>query len=121
MAQAMVNFRMDAELKRAMEETFRQMGLTMADAFTVFAVKVMQEQRIPSILKQNRANLIPEIKKGLLHETNVQQPQILWRIVKSSATFSYRKLHREYDTRGIYVDACSAHQKPLGCDLPKYP
>lgn len=26
MAQAMVNFRMDAELKRAMEETCRQMG-----------------------------------------------------------------------------------------------
>lgn len=66
MAQAMVNFRMDAELKRAMEETFRQMGLTMADAFTVFAVKVMQEQRIPSILKQNRANLIPEIKKDAI-------------------------------------------------------
>ena len=29
-----------------------------------------------------------------------------WRIVKSSATFSYRKLHREYDNRGIYEDAC---------------
>ena len=28
------------------------------------------------------------------------------RIVKSSATFSYRKLHREYDNRGIYEDAC---------------
>ena len=27
MAQAMVNFRMDAELKRAMEETCRQMGI----------------------------------------------------------------------------------------------
>ena len=37
----------------------------------------------------------------------------LGRIVKSSATFSYRKLHREYNTRGIYVDACSAHQNHL--------
>jgi len=38
---------MDADLKRNMEETCRKMGLTMADAFTMFAVKVVQDQRIP--------------------------------------------------------------------------
>lgn len=47
MAQAMVNFRMDAALKRGMEETCRKMGLTMTSAFTMFATKVMQDQRIP--------------------------------------------------------------------------
>ena len=47
MAQAMVNFRMDADLKRAMEETCRKMGLTMTSAFTMFAAKVTQDQRIP--------------------------------------------------------------------------
>ena len=47
MAQAMVNFRMDAELKRAMEETCRQMGLTLTSAFTMFAAKVTQDRRIP--------------------------------------------------------------------------
>ena len=47
MAQAMVNFRMDAELKRAMEETCRQMGLTLTSAFTMFATKVTQDRRIP--------------------------------------------------------------------------
>ena len=47
MAQAMVNFRMDAALKRGMEETCRKMGLTMTSAFTMFAVKVTQERRIP--------------------------------------------------------------------------
>ena len=47
MAQAMVNFRMDAELKQKMEETCRKMGLTMTSAFTMFAVKVTNEQRIP--------------------------------------------------------------------------
>ncbi len=47
MAQAMVNFRMDAALKRGMEETCRKMGLTMTSAFTMFAAKVTQERRIP--------------------------------------------------------------------------
>ena len=47
MAQAMVNFRMDAELKHTMEETCRQMGLTLTSAFTMFAAKVTQERRIP--------------------------------------------------------------------------
>ena len=47
MAQAMVSFRMDAELKRAMEETCRQMGLTLTSAFTMLATKVTQDRRIP--------------------------------------------------------------------------
>ena len=47
MAQAMVNFRMDAELKMAMESVCRNMGLSMTAAFTVFATKVVHEQRIP--------------------------------------------------------------------------
>ena len=47
MAQAMVNFRMDADLKASMESACRKMGLTMTAAFTVFATKVAREQRIP--------------------------------------------------------------------------
>ncbi len=47
MAQAMVNFRMDEELKSQMEQTCKKMGLTMTAAFTIFAAKVAQEQRIP--------------------------------------------------------------------------
>ena len=38
---------MDADLKRNMEETCSKMGLAMAAAFSVFAVKVVQEQYIP--------------------------------------------------------------------------
>lgn len=44
---AMVNFRMDAELKRSMESVCREMGLTMTTAFTMFATKVSREKRIP--------------------------------------------------------------------------
>lgn len=47
MAQAMVNFRMDATLKKSMEETCKAMGLTMTGAFILFATKVSREKRIP--------------------------------------------------------------------------
>ena len=42
-----VNFRMDAELKKSMEEVCSDMGLTMTTAFTIFAKKVSRERRIP--------------------------------------------------------------------------
>lgn len=47
MAQAMVNFRMDEELKKDMEQTCKEMGLSMTTAFTMFAKKVSREKRIP--------------------------------------------------------------------------
>ena len=37
MAQTMVNFRMDEELKRNMEKACSDMGLTLTAAFTIFA------------------------------------------------------------------------------------
>ena len=47
MAQAMVNFRMDETLKNNMEKTCKKMGLTVTAAYTMFATKVTNEQRIP--------------------------------------------------------------------------
>lgn len=47
MAQSMVNFRMDEDLKKSMEQTCKDMGLTMTAAFTMFATKVTKEKRIP--------------------------------------------------------------------------
>ena len=47
MAQTMVNFRMDEELKKNMEQTCKEMGLNMTTAFTIFATKVTKEKRIP--------------------------------------------------------------------------
>ena len=47
MAQTMVNFRMDENLKKSMEETCKEMGLSMTTAFTMFASKVSREKRIP--------------------------------------------------------------------------
>jgi len=47
MAQALVNFRMDRDLKQSMEETCKELGLTMTTAFTIFAKKMSREKRIP--------------------------------------------------------------------------
>ena len=47
MSQAMVNFRMDKDLKKNMEQTCRDMGMSMTTAFTIFATKVSKERRIP--------------------------------------------------------------------------
>ncbi len=47
MAQVMVNFRMDEDVKKNMEQACREMGLSMTTAFTIFATKVGKEKRIP--------------------------------------------------------------------------
>jgi DNA-damage-inducible protein J len=47
MAQAMINFRMDENLKKSMEQVCKEMGLSMTTAFTIFATKVSKEKRIP--------------------------------------------------------------------------
>lgn len=47
MAQSMINFRMDEDLKRNMESACKEMGLSMTTAFTIFATKVSKEKRIP--------------------------------------------------------------------------
>ncbi len=44
MAQAMVNFRMDEQLKKSMEQVCREMGMSMSTAFTIFAVNVSREK-----------------------------------------------------------------------------
>lgn len=47
MAQSIVNFRMDENLKESMEKVCKAMGLSMTAAFTMFATKVSREKRIP--------------------------------------------------------------------------
>lgn len=47
MAQASVNIRMDADLKKQFEDFCEDMGLTMTAAFVMFAKKAVREYRIP--------------------------------------------------------------------------
>jgi len=80
MAQAMVNFRMDEELKRGMEQVCKELGMSITTAFTIFAAKVSREKRIPFEVEldpfYSEANMkrlrraIAELKagKGVEHE-----------------------------------------------------
>lgn len=48
MAQAVnVNFKLDADVKKSMEQACAELGLSMSAAFTIFAKKVGREKRIP--------------------------------------------------------------------------
>ncbi len=42
-----VNFRLDEEVKKSMEQVCSDLGLSMSLAFTIFAIKVSREKRIP--------------------------------------------------------------------------
>ena len=47
MAQVLVNFRLDEDDKKGMEEVCRELGISMSTAFTIFAKKMRREKRIP--------------------------------------------------------------------------
>ena len=48
MAQAVnVNFKLDADVKKSMEQVCSELGLSLSAAFTIFAKKVGRERRIP--------------------------------------------------------------------------
>lgn len=42
-----VNFKLDTDVKKQMEQVCSEIGLSMSAAFTVFAYKVAREKRIP--------------------------------------------------------------------------
>ena len=47
MAQVLVNFHLDEEDKKGMEDVCRDLGMSMSTAFTIFAKKMRREKRIP--------------------------------------------------------------------------
>ncbi len=77
-----VNFKLDAEVKKAMETVCKEMGLSMSAAFTIFAKKVGREHRIPFEIsadpfysEQNIARLKKSIEQmettgGTVHEVD---------------------------------------------------
>ena len=69
-----VNFRLDEDVKRSMEQTCSEPGLSMSAAFTIFAKKVSREKRIPfevsldPFYSENNIryleNIVQDIKEG---------------------------------------------------------
>ncbi len=47
MAQTLVNFRIDEENKKEMEQICNELGITMTTAFNIFVKKMIREKRIP--------------------------------------------------------------------------
>ena len=56
MSQVLVNFRMDEEDKKGMEEVCKELGLSMTTAFTLLAKKMRRER---CGLREETANLPP--------------------------------------------------------------
>lgn len=74
-----VNFKLDEDTKRGMEQACAEMGLTMSAAFTIFAKKVERERRIPFEITADPfysvsnirylENIMQDIKDGNAHFT----------------------------------------------------
>ena len=78
MAQAVnVNFRLDEDIKKNMEQVCSELGLSMSAAFTIFAKKVSREKRIPFDVSIDPfysesnihylENIVRDIKNGEAH------------------------------------------------------
>ena len=78
MSQAVnVNFKLDADVKKSMEQVCSELGLSMSAAFTVFAKKVSREKRIPFEVSVDPfysdsnirylENIVRDIKDGKAH------------------------------------------------------
>ena len=59
MAQSIVSFRMDENLKRSMEQLCDELGMSMTTAFTIFAKKMTRENRIPFEVSVENPNAQP--------------------------------------------------------------
>jgi len=62
---AVINFRVDKDVKSGMEEVCRKMGINMTTAFDFYCRKVIREKRIPfdvdcSMLKHEERNKVDE-------------------------------------------------------------
>ena len=72
-----VNFKLDADVKKSMEQACADLGLSMSAAFTIFAKKVGRERRIPFEVSvdpfysdsnmRHLAKIMKDIKEGKAH------------------------------------------------------
>ena len=72
-----VNFKMDLDVKKSMEQVCAELGLSMSAAFNVFARKVSREKRIPFEVSvgpfysesniRYLENMVNDIKSGKAH------------------------------------------------------
>lgn len=71
MASTSITFRMDEELKKNLEKTCQELGMSVTTAFTIFAKKMCREQRIsfevsvdPFYSESNRQALLDSVRQA---------------------------------------------------------
>ena len=119
----MVNFRMDEELKKKMEETCKDLGLSMTTAFTIFAKKMIREKRIPfdvsvdpfysesnmSYLKK----IVGEIESGkaVLVEHELKEDQLMKILWDERAWEEYLEWQKQdkKTLKRIIIASCKGH------------
>lgn len=64
-----INFELDENINNEMEAVCLEMGLSMSEAFVIFAKKVAREERIPFKLSDDDylEDIIRDIKEGRAH------------------------------------------------------
>ena len=79
-----VNFKLDEDVKKSMEQVCNELGLSMSAAFSIFARKVGREKRIPFEVsvdpfysEENMARLKKAVQdldagKGTVHEVDFE-------------------------------------------------
>ena len=83
MSQAVISFRVDESLKKKMESTCKNMGLSMTAAFTLFATKVTREQRIPfeisadPFYSDEHMEVLAQRADDMKHGRNVSQHELI--------------------------------------------
>ena len=83
MSQAVISFRVDESLKKKMESTCKNMGLSMTAAFTLFATKVTREQRIPfeisadPFYSDEHMEMLAQRADDMKHGRNVSQHELI--------------------------------------------
>lgn len=83
MTQAVISFRVDESLKKKMESTCKNMGLSMTAAFTLFATKVTREQRIPfeisadPFYSDEHMEMLAQRADDMKHGRNVSQHELI--------------------------------------------
>ena len=83
MSQAVISFRVDESLKKKMEATCKNMGLSMTAAFTLFATKVTREQRIPfeisadPFYSDEHMELLAQRADDMKHGRNVSKHELI--------------------------------------------
>ena len=70
---AQISFRLDDELKKAAEETFHSMGMTLTSAIHVFIAQTVREGQFPFPIKADHPHPVHAAKKEIAQSP--QRPQ----------------------------------------------